>query len=367
MSFTLDVGRVHCIPGSCRELRVRYHSDLEHGENCHVESFTATLKGVSKSRVTTQYGAQRQAHESEITFLEMVDQGHDQGRLLDHIYSASFQFRFPEDPVLRDHYPMVPPFDDVEPQALPPSGKYGSGNSIEYYFETCLTTMDGTKRMVRKIKKNIDFTPTREPQAMDMPRATITKQVELMDAAGPTSQSQMIFDLEYPTVVAHREPFTLNLILKSLPSPDIFLHSWTVQLVESTCASVSDTLKEFWMTDHTLGSEVHINDFDARPLINASPKTVLENLTAPVTCAVSFATPNLQRTYSLQVIVMLQCGGQSQEMLYNTGNVTLLGAEVGSKGTEREYDEAYDPMDGPREMFQGRLLPSAYVRLFKPV
>ena len=120
------------------------------------------------------------------------------------------------------------------------------------------------------------------------------------------------------------------------------------------------------MTDHTLGSEVHINDFDVRPLINASPKTVLENLTVPATCAVSFTTPNLQRTYSLRVIVMLHCCGQSQEMLYNTGHVTLLGVELGSKGAERDSDGVYDPdMDGPREMFQGRLVPSLYVRHYR--
>ena len=355
---------MHCIPGSCRGLKACYDSDIEHGDSCYVESVTATLKGVSRSRVSTQNGAQRQAHESETTFLEMVDQGHFyHGRLLDDLYVATFDFRFPEDPVLREHYPMVPPFDDIEPQALPPSGKYGSGNSIEYYFETCLTATDGTKRMVRRIKKNIEFTPTREPEAMDMPRSTITNHVDFMDAAGPMGQSQMIFDLEYPTVVAQREPFDLNLILKSSPSLDVFFHSCTVQLVENTCASVSDTLRESWMTEHTIGSEVHINDFDARPLINASPKTVLEYLTVPATCAASFATPNLQRTYSLRVIVMLQCGGQSQEMLYNTGNVTLLGAELGSKGMERETDEVYNPdMDGPREMFEGRLVPSLFVR-----
>ena len=229
MSFTLDVDRVYCIPGSCRDLKVCYDSDLKHGDNCYVESLTATLKGVSKSRVSTQNGAQCQAHESETTFLEMVDQGHWQGRELDDLYLASFVFRFPEDPVLREHYPMVPPFDDVEPQALPPSGTYGSGNSIEYYFETCLTAVNGTKRMVRKIKKNVDFTPTRQPQAMDIPRSTITDHVDFMDAAGPTGQSQITFDLDYPTVVAQREPFDLSLILKSSPSPDLFLHSWTVQ------------------------------------------------------------------------------------------------------------------------------------------
>ncbi|KAL2042088.1 hypothetical protein N7G274_005276 [Stereocaulon virgatum] len=187
-----------------------------------------------------------------------------------------------------------------------------------------------------------------------------------MEAVGPTGQSQMIFDLEYPTVVAQREPFDLNLILKSSPSLDLFLHSWTANLVENTCASVSDSLKENWMAEHTLGSEVHINDFKARPLINPSPKTALEYLTVPATCAASFATPNLQRTYSLRVIVMLQCGGQSQELLYNTGNVALLGAEFGSKGIEREDDEVYNPdMDGPREMFQGRLAPSLYVRNYR--
>lgn len=357
---------MHCIPGSFRGLGVRYASDLKHGENCSVESLTATLKGVSKSRVSTQDGAQSQAHESEIIFFETEDQAQHSDRLLDLLHCASFEFRFPEDPLYYEHYPLVPPFDDVEPQLLPPSGNYGSGNSIEYFYEICLTAGNDTKRMVRKIKKNIDFTPTRAPQALDMPLSTITNQIEFMDAAEPTRQFQMIFDLEYPTVVAQREPFTLNLILKSTPSPDIFLHSWTVQLVESTCASVPDTLKEHWMTDYTLGSEVHINDLDTRPLVNASPITVLEDLTVPGTCAVSFSTPNLQRTYSLQVVVVLQCGDQSQEMLYKTENVTLLGAEIGSDGKDREYDEAYDEdIHGPLEMLKGKLLPPAYLRRLK--
>lgn len=368
----MKISRVHCIPGSCVEVSVCHDSDLEYGDNCHVESLTATLKGVSKSRISTHNDAQHQAHESEVNFLEMAAEDEGpwcyQGGLLDDIYRASFRFRFPADPVLCEHRPLRPPFDYVKPQALPPSGKYGGGNSIEYYFETCLTAVDGTKSVERKTKKTIDFTPTREPEAMDMPRSTITKQVEFMGTAGPTGQSQIIVDLDHPTVVTPREPFTLNLILKSLPSPDIFLHSWTVQLLESTCAFVSDTLKKSWTTDHTLGSEVHTNNFDARPLINALPKTVLEDLTVPGTCAASFATPNLQHTYRLQVVVTLQSGGQSQEVRYSTEAVTMLAAELGSKGLERESDEAYDfESDGPRVLYEGRLYPPTYARLFLPV
>lgn len=36
-------------------------------------------------------------------------------------------------------------------------------------------------------------------------------------------------------------------------------------------------------------------------------------------------------------------------LTFGTGPITLLGAELGSEGRAREYEEAYDPRgDGPR-------------------
>ena len=260
------------------------------------------------------------------------------------------------------------PTDTVEPQALPPSGRYGNGNSIEYFYETSLFAADGEKRMERKQTKTFDFTPTREPHAMYKPRAAVTKKINLVDTAGQEwLPPVIIFDLDHPTVVAQRQPFTVNLVLKSPPAPDVFLHSWTIRLRETVCASLSDTLKESWITYQRLASEVHTSSLDAKPLINAMPTTVLDHLTVPDTCAASFTTQNLQLTYGLQVVVTLQCGTRSEELCFDTETVTVLGAELGSKGDQKEHEEIYDVFEhGPFETYKRRMGVQDALRQFNP-
>lgn len=89
LSLDLDSGRVHCIPGSTRNILVEYRSDLRHGESCLVETLSARVFGVSKARVQTN--DPYQVHEFEVQFLELKDDGHSQGWELDVKWSKHFK------------------------------------------------------------------------------------------------------------------------------------------------------------------------------------------------------------------------------------------------------------------------------------
>ncbi len=57
---------------------------------------------------------------------------------------------------------------------------------------------------------------------------------------------------------------------------------------------------------------------------------LFQSLSISSTFASSFVSPNIQRTYGLEILLVIESGGKMYDVVFELGEVTLLGAELGS-------------------------------------
>ncbi len=317
-------------------------------------SYTVTLLGVSKTCIITGDG---EIHESSAPFLEIKKSGYDGPTLLEDGRLTHFFFRFPDDPVLGQHHRIESngntDRDRPTPQALPPSGEYGPGNRIDYSLDASL--VDEFTDSEIKATTKLEFVPTHEAEVSDPQIFTTIQEMVLANPDGTLDPSTIKLARDSPRVVIQNQPFFLRLCLLHIPAPSVssapptvFLNSSVIQLLEKTCIQSEKNTKDQWTKKHTITSRDLSIDPEAGPFEITTQGldmgSLLGSVCIPSTFASSFECINIQRTYGLEVSLAVVCGGKTYDIAFDLGPVTLLGAELGEVGRQREDGEAYDPL-----------------------
>lgn len=360
MSLRMRVSRPYAIPGSC--CTVTIFSQPNPGIDFKAKSLIITLLGVSKTRIITGDGPNEETHESSATFLEISKQIYSGPMLLEDGHVSRFHFQFPDDPILTYYHPDDMDWfrdrDAPKPQSLPPSGDYGSGNTIVYSFDVCL--VDEISDSEIKASTKVNFTPTREPEVSHPQSVTSVKEIELL--AGPDSPldaSSLKLALASPQFIIQDQTFPLKLYslhevqaayLSSLHPPTILLKSALTQLLVNTSIQSGDNTREHRMDRRTVVNFSSTDSNAEAPYITMQELdlgALFQSLSISSVFASSFASPNIQRTYGLEILLVVESGGKTYDVVFKLGEVTLLGAELGGVGREREVKDSYDPsIDG---------------------
>jgi len=367
MSLHMSVSELNAIPSSYRTVIVT--TEPKPGTDFMAKSFTVTLLGVSKTRIITSDG---EVHESSATFLKIQKEVYYGPTLLEDGSPTYFFFQFPDDPVLRQHHPIDVNWytnrDRPKPHALPPSGDYGPGNSIDYSFEAIL--VDGFTNSEIKATTKIEFSPTREAEVSDPQIFTTFSKNILANPDRYMNPSSLRLALDSPQVLIQDQDFPLRLRLlhktarsvysvHSVP-PTVLLRCCLVQLLENTFIQSEKSTRDQWTKKHTIASHgTSIHPKAGAPEITTQGLdmgSLLQSPRIPSNLASSFECVNIQRTYSLKVSLVVECGGETYDIAFDLSPVTLLGAELGDVGRNREEEEGYDPeIDGVRTWVDGCL------------
>lgn len=356
MSLRLRVSRFDTIPGSYCTASVR--SEPHPDSYFKAKVLTATLRGVSKTLVSAQKVVQGEMPQNIETFLEIRKED-DYGTVTPEYGSVStFSFQFPDDPVLLHHHPDYLDWwrdsDTPTPQTLPPSGIFGPGNEIVYSIDVCLH--DEISDSEIKARKEVAFTPTREPEASGSKALTVIKAIKTSVSADSCWKEEVVeLALSSPQVMIPDQPIDLNIrsvrktqapTTTTLLPPAILLKSALVKLLINTSIQSSGNTKEEHSHKHNIARFSSIDSNDEAPSITPhglSLAKLCHELKISPNFAASFATSNIQRNYALEILLVIEIGNNTFDVLFELGDVTLLGAELGSDGRDREMHESYDP------------------------
>ena len=348
MALTMYVPITHAKPethlaGSIT-LRPRPGTDFD------VRTFTISLLGVSKTRIITGNGSSEEIHESTAIFLKIEKEIHRGPMVLESGHVCHFNFAFPEDPASTQPNSVDADLPHIrakpKAQALPPSGEFGSGNLIAYSFEASL--VDENSQSEIKASAMLEFSKTREVEVPD-PQITTTVQEQLLASQdsiiGPSS---FRLALDSPQIIIQEQSFPLMLRLShehsrttSSPQSAVLLKSCLMQLLANTAIQSENNTQNHWTNKHTIAS---------RDLRSLEPKAgapsittkgldmglLLRNPSIPLHYAPTFECTNIQRTYGLEVSLTVECGGETFDLKFEVGPVTVLAAEYVGEGRAKE-------------------------------
>ena len=320
------------------------------GSKIDLKIFTIRLVGISKTRIVSSHGSNEEVCESSTIFLDIEKEIHRGPMVLESDHVCQFSFLVPEDPASAQYDPFdaaVPWVrEKPKPQKLPPSGQFGSGNHITYSLEASL--IDESSRSEIKASTILKFSNTRAVETPD-PRPVTTVQEKVLAGQGNINGlSSFELALDSPQVLIQEKVFPLILRpsekrwrTMSFPLPEVQLKSCLVQLLVSTSIQGVNNTHDYWTEKHTIAS------FESREsnaeYLRITTQTLnlgmlLHNLSIPLHYPPTFKSTSIERTYGLEVLVTVDHGGDTSDLKFEVGPVTVLAAEY--VGTERAREQA---------------------------
>ena len=334
-----------------------------------VDLFTVTLLGVSKTHMVIDSGPDKDIHENSVTFLEIKKEIYRGPMILESGHVAHFFFDFlrilrPNTGTPSTPFSLLPPhlIDKPEPQALPPSGKFGSGSIITYNFQASLTDKNSHSEI--RATYPIGFTKTREAETPDPQIITSIQELLIANQETTADQSGLKLALDSPMVIVQEQTFPLKLRLLQdephstpFPPPTVLLRHILVQILETTLIQSDRDTEEHCMNKHAITSRDFFSDDPNTGALNITREglnmgPLLEDLKIGLELVPSFESPNIQRLYGLAVSLMVVCGGKTYILAFDLSLVTVLGAETSSMVRTRECADAWDrdPDQAPRNI-----------------
>ena len=240
-----------------------------------------------------------------------------------------------------------------EPQTLPPSGEFGSGNLIAYSLEASL--IDENSQSEIKASTMLEFSKTRAVEAPD-PQVITTVQEKIL--AGQDSilgSSNFELALDSPQIVIQEQPFPLTLRLLnehsrtiSSPSTIVLLKSYLVQLLANTAIESENNTQNHWAKKHAIASRdlYSLESKAGAPNITTEGLdmgVLLHNLNIPLHYVPTFECTNIQRAYGLEILLTVECREETVDLKFEGGPLTVLAAEHVGVGCAKELEIAFKP------------------------
>ncbi len=303
-----------------------------------------SLLGISKTRVVIGNGTNQEVQESCITFLRIDTKlCNDMGRQS----SGRFQILLPQDPAFAQHDysdlpdPRYP--DRPGPQTLPPSGDFGSGNTITYTVEASL--VGGGPMTQAKACKVLEFTKLRAFERSDPQILATDRFLYLKSISSAQRPVYLHFSLDSPQIVIQGQAFPVLLRRSSegFTSADLCLRSCIIQLMVNTSINSSDGYQSHWTSRHTIGRFEVGPQTASENLPVITPEgldlgMVIRDLKSPLHYAPTFQSPNIERSYGLIIQLVVQCGGDSNKFAYVTCSVTVLACQSAAAERQRKME-----------------------------
>ena len=328
------------------------------GEAFHARSYTARLRGVCKTRLSLGQTFDEVTQESTSCFLSLEESMFTGPHIVPHGQFEWFNFFLPERPatvkIRADNNITRPFFFPILPEArnLPPSGRYGPGNTIEYFVEAVIQDYI----LGRTIEKSMpfEFAVTREVEDPEPMINTLSQVILIAHRASQSSGPRFTLMLGCATTIIQNHAFHSRLHLPILGTPlQLALTSCKMQLMERTTIISSDGAKQHTVKGYLLSSR---NDFTNDTLSTLSPgndsldiSSVLGKPCVPLSVVPSFACDLIYRTYSLEVSVRLLYKPQESRAIpinveFEMPRITLLLGETVSvaNAAEEEYNNRTD-------------------------
>ena len=314
------------------------------GMDFDVEILTVTLLGLSETCITTGSGHDQLTEKSSDTFLKLEKTMEKAPLVLGSGCVRHFYLIFPDDPGFIQHDPKLADLPHVrekpKPQVLPPSGDFGSGNSIVYRVDASLVD----KNSQREIKATtlLDFSPTRTVDVPDPQTVSIVRKQLFASEYGGECLEIYKLALDGPQTVVQEQPFPITLRLEDEHSqatyttlPTLSMNKCVVELLATTVIQDRNKSQDSWTTEYTIASRMWEPNTSA-PCITAAGLD-LGMLLGPLFILKqhepSFECNNIQRTYCIAVSVEVGHEvGAVAEIRFQTDLLTLLAAEY--VGTE---------------------------------
>lgn len=351
MSLELLMENTHAKPGLNRAGMIIIHAPNE--KTITAKAFFVRLLGVSKTRISTSEDHIKKIHESSAVFLEIRKDLRTRPTVLEDGLRCQFQFRFPEDPTAKSRFPDMLDLNWTlelpQPQALPPSGNFGSGNTIAYKFEVILIDENSDRHI--KADQDFTFSVTREVQ-LPNPKMIITVQKRPFDGrAGLAGSQHLNLALECAIEHVQGEPLSLWLKLVDRNEPSsakVLLKSSTVQLIEKTAIQGDNHLENQWTDKYVIASRVFERDLPTITTQATNLGALLHDPRIPLDHPPTFSCINIQCTYGMSILLLAEIEGcRTLEFQFDLDSVTLLPAEHSDTAWKKEVEEveANDPID----------------------
>ncbi|MCJ1274237.1 hypothetical protein MMC21_002032 [Puttea exsequens] len=308
------------------------------GTDFDPSSFSISLVGISETRIITGKGATQEVHESSNTFLKLEEEIETQSKTLEWGHVCHFHIAIPEDPVsARSTAPdMLWLMRRSQPQTLPPSWDFGSGNTIVYSLEASL--FDEVLKREIKASRVLEFCKDRAIEVPDPQIANLIQEKPLAAQDNINSQSTLKLALECPQVFtqAQRFPLTLRLLndhgrTKSSPPPEVLLKSCLVEFLAHTSIKTEDNAQDRWTEKHTIASfdtcstESHAESPSIIPQ-GLDLAMLFGNTSVPLHHPPTFESRDIEHSYGVGVSAIVECEGDAFEFKFEVDPVTVLAA-----------------------------------------
>jgi len=348
-------------------------SHPEPGAHFTTNSLSVTLRGFSTTRVTAQDGAEKKPHESIVKFLERRQEVYDhevydlpmdlhEGR------QSSFWLPFPKDPAhkhVREIDWDEPFCDNVIPQNLPPSGRFGHDTEISYSVEAYMLDLNSGKEI--KASMPVLFTPTRDVKEAVSKGIEIVQESLLRDDSQDTGFSTFHVAMRSPTVFVPGYSFPLEIrLLPGCPSSStVLLKGGSVQLLEHTTAQSANNHSMTWHKNHTIVSHDHLPLESDESVQEITTKgldiaTLLHHPTIPLHLMPSFEGVNMQHFYGITIFLRFECGKQSFDMIFGIGQITMLPTDHHDFAVAKADHESWSIADSDTRPPYPDLVPFVY-------
>ena len=332
-----------------------------HERTINVKAFFVRLLGISKTSICTHEDSSKKTQESNSIFLEIQKDLARGLKVLEHQFRSEFQFRFPfpDDRTTRTFFPRTAnPYQDFElpqPQALPPAGSFGSGNTIVYKMEVNLIEEDSVRHI--KAEQDFTFSMTRTVPASDPMTTTIVHKRPIYRRAGSHDPQHLTLGLRCTSEVVQGELLSLWIRRadeNELSSANVLLKSSVVQLIEKTSIQGHGVLRDSCIEKYVIASRIYESGLPAITTQATNLGALLHDPSISSSHPPSFSSPNIQRTYGISISLTVEVEGyKTYKVSFNLDSILLLPAERFDTAwqTEVEEEELNDPFD---------ILPPAY-------
>lgn len=353
MSLELLIDNTHAKPGFNRAGMIIIHAPNE--TTITAKAFFVRLLGISKTRISTSENYIEKIHESSAVFLEIRKDLGTGTRVLEDGQMCQFQFWFPEDPTAKSRFPDLLDLNWIlelpQPQTLPPSGNFGSGNIIAYKFEIIIIEEDSDRHI--KADQDLTFSVTRGIRLPD-PKMISTVQKRPIHGRAELDDSQHLsLALECAVEFVQGEPVSLWLKVVDRNEPSsakVLLKSSTVQLIEKTAIQGDNHLENQWTDKYVIASRVFERNLPTITTQATNLGALLHDPSIPLNHPPTFSCINIQRTYGMSILLLAEIVGcRTLEYRFDLDSVTLLPTEHSDTAWKKEMKEveANEPYDGP--------------------
>ncbi len=248
-------------------------------------------------------------------------------------------------------------------QALPPSGEFGSGNSITYSLEASLIEENYHHEI--KASTTLEFSKTREFEAPDPQIITIVQEKLLASQDSTLAPLRFNLTLDSPQVIIQEQPFPLMLQLShgnsrttSSPPTTVLFRSYLVQLLENTAIQSTNNTQDYWTNKHPIASwDLSSLESNARaPSITTQgldTEVLIHNLSIPLRYAPTFDCENIELTYGLEVSLTVEYAGETFDLGFDVGAMTVMAAEWVGEERANEEGMVYMNLAGKDPRFRG--------------